>query len=153
MGIFETLQSLNNARQYPSVHLERETGIEPASLAWKAKVLPLNYSRTCGRADDVSDSWQLDWWRELDSNQRRRKPTDLQSAPFSHSGIPPQRAIDYGINLRPDESGSGKFFLSSPFFHHVIGACPSLFNQRLTAEKWPHPTNGMGGRLADKGDG
>jgi hypothetical protein len=27
-------------------HLERETGIEPASLAWKARVLPLNYSRT-----------------------------------------------------------------------------------------------------------
>ena len=26
--------------------LERETGIEPVSLAWKAKVLPLNYSRT-----------------------------------------------------------------------------------------------------------
>ena len=28
---------------HPSV--ERETGIEPASLAWKARVLPLNYSR------------------------------------------------------------------------------------------------------------
>jgi hypothetical protein len=28
-----------------SLSLERETGIEPASLAWKAKVLPLNYSR------------------------------------------------------------------------------------------------------------
>src|SRR5260221_1099120 len=26
------------------------------------------------------------WWRGLDSNQCRRKPTDLQSAPFSHSG-------------------------------------------------------------------
>ena len=26
-------------------NLERETGIEPASLAWKARVLPLNYSR------------------------------------------------------------------------------------------------------------
>ena len=25
--------------------LEREAGIEPALLAWKAKVLPLNYSR------------------------------------------------------------------------------------------------------------
>ena len=25
--------------------MERETGIEPVSLAWKAKVLPLNYSR------------------------------------------------------------------------------------------------------------
>ena len=30
------------------------------------------------------------WWRELDSNQRRRKPTDLQSAPFSRSGISPR---------------------------------------------------------------
>jgi hypothetical protein len=27
------------------ITLERETGIEPVSLAWKAKVLPLNYSR------------------------------------------------------------------------------------------------------------
>ena len=27
------------------LELERETGIEPASLAWKARVLPLNYSR------------------------------------------------------------------------------------------------------------
>ena len=32
---------------------------------------------------------QQAWWRRLDSNQRRRKPTDLQSAPFSHSGTPP----------------------------------------------------------------
>ena len=31
----------------PSV--ERETGIEPASLAWKARVLPLNYSRLNAR--------------------------------------------------------------------------------------------------------
>ena len=29
----------------PKPSLERETGIEPVSLAWKAKVLPLNYSR------------------------------------------------------------------------------------------------------------
>ena len=32
------------------------------------------------------------WWRGLDSNQRRRAPADLQSAPFSHSGTPPGRA-------------------------------------------------------------
>lgn len=32
----------------------------------------------------------------MDSNQRRRKPTDLQSAPFSHSGTPPQRICNYG---------------------------------------------------------
>ena len=29
----------------PLHSVERETGIEPASLAWKARVLPLNYSR------------------------------------------------------------------------------------------------------------
>ena len=28
--------------------LERETGIEPAPSAWKAEVLPLNYSRAGG---------------------------------------------------------------------------------------------------------
>ena len=28
-------------------------------------------------------------WAELDSNQRRRKPADLQSAPFGHFGIYP----------------------------------------------------------------
>ena len=31
--------------QFNAQTLERETGIEPASSAWKAGVLPLNYSR------------------------------------------------------------------------------------------------------------
>jgi hypothetical protein len=134
------------------VSLERETGIEPVSLAWKAKVLPLNYSRVgsrslvgrlprCGarrarfwafllrassrlthtppkglRQERVGTgrkslgdllnhpfvatarcvvSVSERWWRRLDSNQRRRKPTDLQSAPFSHSGTPPQHRARY----------------------------------------------------------
>src|SRR5205085_10771255 len=37
------------------------------------------------------------WWRRLDSNQRRRKPTDLQSAPFSHSGTPPANLEIYHV--------------------------------------------------------
>lgn len=32
---------------------------------------------------------QFLWWREEDSNLRSRPTTDLQSVPFSHSGIPP----------------------------------------------------------------
>ena len=32
--------------------MERETGIEPAPLAWKAKVLPLNYSREPQASED-----------------------------------------------------------------------------------------------------
>jgi hypothetical protein len=29
------------------------------------------------------------WWAGLGSNQRRRKPEDLQSSPFNHSGTYP----------------------------------------------------------------
>ena len=29
------------------------------------------------------------WWGEQDLNLRRHEPTDLQSAPFDHFGIPP----------------------------------------------------------------
>jgi hypothetical protein len=37
------VDTINTTPGLPTV--ERETGIEPVSLAWKAKVLPLNYSR------------------------------------------------------------------------------------------------------------
>lgn len=78
--------------------MERETGIEPASLAWKARVLPLNYSRkTEFRASTVQRLQTTIWWRGLDSNQCRRKPTDLQSAPFSHSGTPPKNLEVYSL--------------------------------------------------------
>ena len=33
--------------------LERATGVEPASSAWKAEVLPMNYARECGRDDRI----------------------------------------------------------------------------------------------------
>jgi hypothetical protein len=55
-------------------------GIEPTLSAWKAEVLPLNYTRAVST---------INWWRGKDSNLRRRKPADLQSAPFGRSGTPP----------------------------------------------------------------
>ena len=33
--------------------------------------------------------YKLKWWVEMDSNQRKLSLADLQSAPFSHSGIYP----------------------------------------------------------------
>ena len=51
MGIGTGLMAVNGNQQarndeIKKMHsVERETGIEPASLAWKARVLPLNYSR------------------------------------------------------------------------------------------------------------
>ncbi len=98
--------------------MERETGIEPAPSAWKAEVLPLNYSRPARnsstgpyrrhearRCDPVFQPchWlplAVNWWREVDSNHRRRKPADLQSAPVGRLGIPPTKngyCVDRGL--------------------------------------------------------
>src|SRR5215831_4902503 len=69
-------------------------GIEPTSSAWKAEVLPLNYTRADGAplpAAPLSGAPSaLEWWRGKDSNLRRRKPADLQSAPVGRLGTPPQ---------------------------------------------------------------
>src|SRR5689334_12259069 len=78
--------------------MERETGIEPALSAWKAEVLPLNYSRPGGALLSLlprppparhAAAEAKNWWREVDSNHRRHKPADLQSAPVGRLGIPP----------------------------------------------------------------
>ena len=78
--------------------MERETGIEPALVAWKATVLPLNYSRPGEFLLQKSSRLPVNvlrrsriagWWREVDSNHRRHEPADLQSAPVGRLGIPP----------------------------------------------------------------
>ena len=51
-----------------------------------------NRGQSRGRTPQPLRKWRktaVGWWRGLDSNQRRRTPADLQSAPFSHSGTPP----------------------------------------------------------------
>ena len=128
--------------------LERETGIEPASLAWKAKVLPLNYSRLRSRSPS---SFELcfAWWRRLDSNQRRRKPTDLQSAPFSHSGTPPRRTRDYS---RVKRQSTSKVAYKA-HADQLIERPPWATRKSRSRTKCPQPMNGMGGLRADSGDG
>ena len=41
---------------------------------------------------------KLGWWAGLDSNQRRRKPADLQSAPVGHFGTDP--SLSYRLRQR-----------------------------------------------------
>jgi hypothetical protein len=71
------------------------------------------------------------WWRRLDSNQRRRKPTDLQSAPFSHSGTPPRRTAEYSTGRRPWQPA---------------GRCRSGELSRRCASRWAprHARSGSG---------
>ena len=37
--------------------------------------------------------YELQWWAGMDSNHRKPKLADLQSAPFNHSGTYPQYII------------------------------------------------------------
>ena len=61
--------------------------------------LNLHCRRHAHRLHQQDPEFHRSWWRGLDSNQRRRTPADLQSAPFSHSGTPPLRQSGY-----PDRS-------------------------------------------------
>ncbi len=66
-------------------------GIEPTPSAWKAEVLPLNYTRailvaqTCGLS--VTPFMKLVEGGGFEPP--KAEPSDLQSDPFGHSGTPP----------------------------------------------------------------
>ena len=70
-------------------------GSNPPPPAWKASALPnellplINGSRIVFRILPFAIPNLL--WGEEDSNLRSRKTTDLQSVPFGHSGIPPEK--------------------------------------------------------------
>ena len=60
--------------------LERVMGVEPTLSAWKAEVLPLNYTRAliptrrwlmATACDPGEPAFQTNWWRGEDSNLRR----------------------------------------------------------------------------------
>jgi hypothetical protein len=58
------------------------------------------------------------WWRGKDSNLRKRQLTDLQSAPFSHSGTPPlsrplvRRKYDYNTQASKCQSFFNSFSIN-----------------------------------------
>ena len=108
----------------PSV--ERETGIEPASLAWKARVLPLNYSRISGGGG---------WIRTTVGVSQQ-----IYSLPPLATRAPLRRACDYNTDGAVPKSQS-----STP--------PPAAARNWLARLKWPQPMKGTGGRSAAKGDG
>ena len=64
--------------------MERVAGIEPAPSAWKAEVLPLNYTRLTRRALAIAKSGGGGRIRTFEAFA-----SDLQSDPFDRSGTPP----------------------------------------------------------------
>lgn len=65
-------------------------GIEPTLSAWKAEVLPLNYTRMVEGAG---------------FEPAKAEPSDLQSDPFDRSGIPPLKLLDnYKVYLTKNQA-------------------------------------------------
>ena len=59
-------------------------GSNPRPSAWKANALSTELL-----PQFLPEITLIAMWAKMDSNHRRRKPADLQSAPFGHSGICP----------------------------------------------------------------
>ena len=83
--------------------LERVMGIEPTPSAWKAEVLPLNYTRITHRLhNQVLEGGGFE--------PPKAKPSDLQSDPFDHSGTPPKiklvilRKCTSFVNINQDDT-------------------------------------------------
>lgn len=93
--------------------LERAAGIEPASSAWKAEVLPLNYARlpTLATTTHLSECGET-WWRGKDSNLRsfRGRFTVCSLWPLGNPSnwrciIPPQFSVSSDCFFNhPDET-------------------------------------------------
>src|SRR5258706_9633487 len=54
------------------------------------------------------------WWREVDSNHRRHKPADLQSAPVGRLGIPPQKSRVLSSSIALWSTGNARARRTAP---------------------------------------
>ncbi len=68
-------------------------GIEPTPSAWKAEVLPLNYTRIFRTSKLMSNFLFLisSMVEGEGFEPSKAEPSDLQSDPFDRSGTPPKR--------------------------------------------------------------
>ena len=70
-------------------------GIEPTLSAWKAEILPLNYTRRT----------HLNLVEGEGFEPSKAEPSDLQSDPFGRSGIPPLKLLgNYKVYLTKNQA-------------------------------------------------
>ena len=61
-------------------------GFQKKELLVRLELTTSSLPRKCSTAELHRHYSGLDPWAVMDSNHRRRKPAELQSAPFGHSG-------------------------------------------------------------------
>ena len=98
--------------------VERVAGIEPALSAWKAEVLPLNYTRISIRAPRIVENLISCIMVEGEGFEPSKvKPSDLQSDPFGRSGTPPTNKASIVSNVKKNvNSFLKKYFL---YIHNI----------------------------------
>ena len=99
--------------------LERVMGIEPTSSAWKAEVLPLNYTRKSrwmhtGNLSPPSGPATSDLVEGGGFEPPKAEPSDLQSDPFSRSGTPPNERRGFSSKL-PKRVNEKRLILTNNF--------------------------------------
>ena len=93
--------------------IERKTGLKPATLSlegwcsidWATSAFPSSPKQLLGRS--VFRAWAV-----MDSNHRRRKPAELQSAPFGHSGNCPLIALKIALRTWTECKGTNYWLIS-----------------------------------------
>ncbi len=86
-------------------------GIEPTSSAWKAEVLPLNYTRTDPPHLVEGGGFE----------PPKAEPPDLQSGPFGRSGTPPakEQIIFYDLIARVNRLIFAGYRMPYKVFHEL----------------------------------
>ena len=76
-------------------------GIEPTPSAWKAEVLPLNYTRQIlylyTKTGVLFPATPFSLVEGGGFEPPKAEPSDLQSDPFDHSGTPPKMQARYCV--------------------------------------------------------
>ena len=128
-------------------------GIEPTPSAWKAEVLPLNYTRL--------SLWELSQHSLKNSfvnemvvgegfEPSKAVPADLQSAPFGRSGIPPAKTTSRAFcvkakRLSSNGAGSGNRTHDLPLTRRLHYRCAmpatgrAFYDSSLTRATPPFP--------------
>src|SRR5690349_16733068 len=90
---------------------------------------PHTLSTSYSRVHHLPPSHEDEWWRGKDSNLRRRKPADLQSAPVGRLGTPPRKNEPRILVATPRSvNGIGATFATvfEGLIHPVPAGSPTL---------------------------
>ena len=100
--------------------IERKTGLKPATLSLEGWC---SIDWATSAKNDTASRPVVTLWEKMDSNHRRHKPADLQSAPFGHSGILPKLFskswADGGIRT-PDQLITNQLLWPTELHRHLF---------------------------------